>query len=68
MQEAEANNNMELAMMFMTALSDNMSMLDMIDDSLREFKRTYTQLKKGKKMTQKKEEVKVEEPEEKEAS
>jgi len=33
--------------MFMTALTDNMCMLDVIDDSLREFKRTYNQLKKN---------------------
>ena len=49
--------------MFMTTLSDNMCMLDMIDDSLREFKRTYHQLKKGPvKVKAKPEEVKAEEP------
>jgi len=45
MQQAEANNNFDLASMFMMALTDNMSMLDVIDDSLREFKRTYNHLK-----------------------
>jgi hypothetical protein len=30
----------------MTALSDNMFMLDVIDDSLREFKKAYNNLKK----------------------
>lgn len=70
MQQAEANNNFDLASMFMMALTDNMSMLDVIDDSLREFKRTYNHLKnvpKQKAKKVKKEEVKQEEPEDLEA-
>ena len=50
--------------MFMVALSDNMFMLDVIDDSLREFKKAYNQLKsapKKKVKKVKKEEKKQEE-------
>ena len=47
----------------MAAMTDNMAMLDVIDDSLREFKKTYSQLKnpskvKAKKTKSKKEELK----------
>jgi hypothetical protein len=55
---------MDLASMFMVALSDNMFMLDVIDDSLREFKKAYNQLKsapKKKVKKVKKEEKKQEE-------
>jgi hypothetical protein len=31
-----------MADMFMAAMTDNMAMLDVIDDSLREFKKTYS--------------------------
>jgi hypothetical protein len=52
---------MDLASMFMVALSDNMFMLDVIDDSLREFKKAYSQLKSAPKKKVKKEEKKQEE-------
>jgi len=66
MQQAEANSNFDLAEIFLVALTDNMCMLDVIDDSLREFKKTYSQLKKAPKQKVKKvkkEEKKQEEPE-----
>jgi hypothetical protein len=66
LQQAEVEGQQEMEMYIMTALSENLQMLDLIDSALKAFKSTYAELKTknpSKKKQKRKEESKREEPE-----